>query len=49
MSSTIRFGTCRREAQYAASNCLFNAHYDEYGLQPIVVFDGDGRFVSAIL
>ena len=24
---------------------LFNAHYDEYGFQPIVVFDGDGRFV----
>jgi type I restriction enzyme R subunit len=23
---------------------LFNAHYDEYGFQPIVVFDGDGRF-----
>jgi hypothetical protein len=28
---------------------LFNAHYDEYGFQPIVVFDGDGRFVSAML
>jgi hypothetical protein len=28
---------------------LFNAHYDEYGLQPIVVFDGDGRFVTAML
>lgn len=28
---------------------LFNAHYDEYGFQPIVVFDGAGRFVSAIL
>ena len=24
---------------------LFNAHYDEYGFQPIVVFDGEGRFV----
>jgi len=23
---------------------LFNAHYDEYGFQPIVVFDGQGRF-----
>jgi Transposase DDE domain group 1 len=23
---------------------LFNAHYDEYGFQPIVVFDGGGRF-----
>lgn len=28
---------------------LFNAHYDEYGFQPIVVFDGSGRFVSALL
>jgi hypothetical protein len=28
---------------------LFNAHYDGYGFQPIVVFDGDGRFVGAIL
>jgi len=28
---------------------LFNGHYDEYGFQPIVVFDGEGRFVSAML
>jgi Transposase DDE domain group 1 len=28
---------------------LFNAHYDDYGFQPIVVFDGEGRFVTAIL
>jgi Transposase DDE domain group 1 len=28
---------------------LFNAHYDDYGFQPIVVFDGDGRFVTALL
>ena len=28
---------------------LFNAHHDEYGFQPIVVFDGEGRFVSAVL
>lgn len=28
---------------------LFNAHYDEYGFQPIVVFDGDGRLVGAVL
>ncbi|MGA1861225.1 IS1380 family transposase [Azospirillum sp. 11R-A] len=28
---------------------LFNAHYDEYGFQPMVVFDGDGRFVTAVL
>ena len=28
---------------------LFNAHYDEYGFQPIVVFDRAGRFVTAVL
>ncbi|WP_353038456.1 transposase, partial [Mesorhizobium sp. M1216] len=28
---------------------LFNAHYDEYSFQPIVVFDGDGRFVGVVL
>src|SRR5215203_7217730 len=28
---------------------LFKAHYDEYGFQPIVVFDGEGRFVTAVL
>ena len=28
---------------------LFNAHSDEYGFQPIVVFDGEGRFVTAVL
>lgn len=28
---------------------LFNAHYDEYGFQPIVVFDDDGRFIAAVL
>jgi hypothetical protein len=28
---------------------LFNAYYDEYGFQPIVVFDGEGRPVSAML
>ncbi len=28
---------------------LFNAHYDEYGFQPIVVFDGEGRIVAAVL
>jgi hypothetical protein len=28
---------------------LFNAHYDGYGFQPIVVFDGEGRFVTALL
>src|SRR6195952_3121041 len=28
---------------------LFNAHYDEYGFQPIVVFDGEGRMIAALL
>ncbi len=28
---------------------LFNAFHDDYGLQPIVVFDGEGRFVTALL
>jgi hypothetical protein len=29
--------------------CLFNGHHNEYGFQPIVVFDGDGRMVAAVL
>jgi len=28
---------------------LFNAHYDDYGFQTIVVFDAAGRFVTAVL
>src|SRR3712207_3902099 len=28
---------------------LFNARHDEYGFQPIVVFDGEGRPVAAML
>jgi Transposase DDE domain group 1 len=28
---------------------LFNAHHGDYGFQPIVVFDGEGRFVSVLL
>jgi hypothetical protein len=28
---------------------LFNSYYDEYGFQPIVVFDGGGRLVGALL
>jgi hypothetical protein len=28
---------------------LFNAHDDDYGFQPIVVFHGAGRFVTAVL
>ena len=28
---------------------LFNPHHDEYGFQVIVVFDGEGRFVTAVL
>ena len=29
--------------------CLFNAHYDEHGFQPIVIFDDTGRLVTAVL
>lgn len=28
---------------------LFNAHHDDYGFQPIVVFDGAGRMIAALL
>jgi hypothetical protein len=28
---------------------LFNAYHDEYGFQPLVVFDGEGRPVAAML
>ena len=28
---------------------LFNAHHDEYGFKPIVVSDGEGRLVAAVL
>ncbi len=28
---------------------LFNSYYDEYGFQPIVAFDGEGRLVAAML
>ena len=28
---------------------LFNAFHDDYGFQPMVVFDGEGRFVTAVL
>ena len=28
---------------------LFNAHCDDYRFQPIVVFDGEGRFVTTVL
>jgi hypothetical protein len=28
---------------------LFNAHYNEYGFQPIVVFDAGGRMIAAVL
>jgi len=28
---------------------LFNAFHDDYGFQSIVVFDGEGRFVTAML
>ena len=28
---------------------LFNAHYDDYGFQPILVFDDAGRLVAAMI
>lgn len=28
---------------------LFNSYYDEYGFQPIIAFDGEGRFVGVLL
>ena len=28
---------------------LFSAYYDDYGFQPILVFDGEGRIVAAVL
>ena len=28
---------------------LFNAIHDEYGFQPIVAFDGEGRIITALL
>src|SRR5450631_1884025 len=28
---------------------LFNAHHDQYGFQPIVVFDAEGRMIAAVL
>lgn len=28
---------------------LFNGFHDDNGFQPIVVFDGEGRFITAIL
>ena len=28
---------------------LFNAHYDEHGFQPIVVFDDAGRMIAAVM
>jgi hypothetical protein len=28
---------------------VFNAHHDEYGFQPIVVFDDEGRMIAAVL
>jgi hypothetical protein len=28
---------------------LFNAYYDDYSFQPIVVFDGEGRFITTVL
>src|SRR6202795_4298728 len=49
-SGSCWISTTRSTRFTAASNLrLFNAHYDEYGFQPIVVFDGEGRFITAVL
>jgi hypothetical protein len=34
---------------HALAYQLLNSHYDEYAFQPIVVFDGDGWIVTAML
>src|ERR1700737_2764365 len=41
--------TTRSTACTAASNYVCSAFHDDYGFQPIVVFDGEGRFVTALL
>src|SRR5271165_4290033 len=38
-----------RRGPWRPAVAAVNAHYDEYGFQPIVVFDGEGRFVTAVL
>jgi len=35
--------------QQKTSSSRRGLYYDEYGFQPIVVFDGDGRLVGALL
>ena len=49
-SQTDHAGHRRHDGAHGGQQLrLFNAHYDEYGFQPIVVFDGEGRFVTAVL
>ncbi|MFL5252482.1 MAG: IS1380 family transposase [Rhodopila sp.] len=36
-------------AHGAQERRVFNAHYDEHGFSPLVVFDGEGRLVAAVL
>jgi len=50
------WGHCHQPPQHARHRqhlrqqlCFFNAYYGEYGFQPIVVFDGKGRLVAAML
>ena len=38
----------QQHAQYEPL-CLFNAHHVASGFQPVVVFDGDGRMIAAVL
>src|ERR1017187_3624914 len=47
-SPSTRFPNGSRSTSTTHST-RFNAHYDEYGFQPIVVFDGGGRFITAVL
>ena len=42
-------GMQRLRSFVARRRATDNAHHDEYGVQPIVVSDGEGRFVTAVL
>jgi hypothetical protein len=37
------------DADALRADPVFNAHYNDHGFQPIVVFDGAGRFAAAVL
>ncbi|WP_147272259.1 transposase [Phyllobacterium salinisoli] len=49
-SASFLISTTRFDAVHAGQQLrLLNAHHDKYRFQPVVVFDGAGRFVSALL